>query len=71
MDVALLIPIYNEPTSDVFGNAAAMLQDIIQTCVVISFFSHQGFTAGEYPGPGNRDIAADGHLVRVVATAAP
>ncbi len=28
MDVALLIPIYNEPTSDVFGNAAAMLDDL-------------------------------------------
>ncbi|MEP0962401.1 MAG: glucans biosynthesis glucosyltransferase MdoH [Roseobacter sp.] len=28
MDVALLMPVYNEPTSDVFGNAAAMLQDI-------------------------------------------
>lgn len=28
MEVALLIPIYNEPTSDVFGNAAAMLDDL-------------------------------------------
>ena len=28
MSVALLVPIYNEPTSDVFGNAAAMLQDL-------------------------------------------
>jgi membrane glycosyltransferase len=28
LDVALLIPIYNEPTSDVFGNAAAMLEDL-------------------------------------------
>lgn len=28
MDVAMLMPIYNEPTSDVFGNATAMLEDI-------------------------------------------
>ncbi|WP_238840850.1 glucans biosynthesis glucosyltransferase MdoH [Roseobacter cerasinus] len=28
MDVALLVPIYNEVTSDVFGNAAAMLNDL-------------------------------------------
>ncbi|MEE4188784.1 MAG: glucans biosynthesis glucosyltransferase MdoH [Roseobacter sp.] len=28
LSVALLLPIYNEPTSDVFGNAAAMLDDI-------------------------------------------
>ncbi len=28
MDVALLMPIYNEATSDVFGNAAAMLDDL-------------------------------------------
>ncbi|MFK7744899.1 MAG: glucans biosynthesis glucosyltransferase MdoH [Roseobacter sp.] len=28
IDVALLVPIYNEPTSDVFGNAAAMLDDL-------------------------------------------
>ena len=28
LSVALLLPIFNEPTSDVFGNAAAMLDDI-------------------------------------------
>lgn len=28
MDVALLVPIYNEVTSDVFGNATAMLDDL-------------------------------------------
>lgn len=28
MNVALLVPIYNEVTSDVFGNAAAMLDDL-------------------------------------------
>ncbi|MEM1351384.1 MAG: glucans biosynthesis glucosyltransferase MdoH [Pseudomonadota bacterium] len=28
LTVALLLPIYNEPTSNVFGNAAAMLKDI-------------------------------------------
>ena len=28
IDVALLVPIYNEVPSDVFGNAAAMLQDL-------------------------------------------
>lgn len=28
LSVALLLPIYNEPTSDVFGNAAAMLEDL-------------------------------------------
>ena len=28
MDVALLIPVYNEKTSDVFGNALAMIEDI-------------------------------------------
>ena len=28
MDVALLVPIYNEVPSDVFGNAAAMLDDL-------------------------------------------
>ncbi len=28
LNVALLIPIYNEPTSDVFGNASAMLEDL-------------------------------------------
>ena len=28
VNVALLLPIYNEPTGDVFGNAAAMLDDL-------------------------------------------
>ncbi|MGA9409856.1 MAG: glucans biosynthesis glucosyltransferase MdoH [Roseobacter sp.] len=28
ISVALLLPIYNEPTSDVFGNASAMLDDL-------------------------------------------
>lgn len=28
MRVALLLPIYNEPTGDVFGNASAMLEDL-------------------------------------------
>ena len=28
MNVALLVPVYNENTSDVFGNAAAMLDDL-------------------------------------------
>ena len=31
MDVALLIPVYNEKTSDVFGNALAMIEDLKRT----------------------------------------
>ncbi len=31
MDVALLIPVYNEETSDVFGNALAMIEDLKRT----------------------------------------
>lgn len=27
-----------------------------------------GFTAGEYPGPGNRDVAADGHRATITLT---
>ncbi|MFK7877539.1 MAG: glucans biosynthesis glucosyltransferase MdoH [Paracoccaceae bacterium] len=30
LDVALLVPVYNEDTSDVFGNAQAMLDDLAQ-----------------------------------------